>query len=150
MTDAPRKGPGRPEKFTPDVKERYLQYIREGSLPREAARRLDISYKTVQRHMYADRSFKDDIEDAVAEAVEAVESVMHTAALAGEPWAVKDWLAAHNRTKWGKKETVEHVGKIVHELDASQKLTEISDMRRQLAERAETIEAVELERGPDQ
>lgn len=150
--DPDKRPVGRPPKFDRAMKDRYLEHIRSGSLPRESARIVGIDYSTVRRHAQADQSFYDEIVDAREHATEAVEKVLYEAALAGEPWAVGRWMEANDRTKYGKKETVEVTGKVVHELEASEKLTEIVAMRKALEERYATvheIEAVDLDRTDD-
>lgn len=124
---------------------------RIGMLGNEAARHCGTSFRTVQREMERDPEFAKEVMYARGEAREKVEQVLLSAALAGEPWAVKKWLESHDRETYGKFEKHEVVQKTTTELEVGERLAKITEMKERLAiaAAAEEREAVELERTDD-
>jgi hypothetical protein len=90
--------------LTEDQWQKYLGELRVGSGRYRAARavgKTKASMGNWLRH-HADRA--SEAQEAEAEALEAVESVLWEAAQAGEPWAVKLWLKERAPERWATTE----------------------------------------------
>lgn len=94
-------------KFDRDAKLKYVALLAAGHMRREAARVLGVSWRTVADHMQADEEFREEVEEAEAQATETVEKVLFDRAKQGEPWAVKEWLAKRDKQRWGDKVDVD-------------------------------------------
>lgn len=90
-----------PTKFGPEVRETYLALIRAGHGRLSACRAVGVHPDTMRRFARHSEEFKQAMIDAEEEAAEPVEAKLYEAALAGEPWAVKEWLTKRNRARWG-------------------------------------------------
>lgn len=136
-----------PRKLTDAEKTIFLRMTASGVLGNAAAQHCGTTLRTVQREMERDPEFAEDVAAARDAAKERVEEVLYTAALAGEPWAVKKWLEAHDRETYGKQETtinIEH--KTTTELEIGERLAGITQMKERLALAAGDPEEVTLER----
>lgn len=129
-----------PTDFTKERKEKYLQQLRDGNLKLESARRVGVSYRTIQRHREADEEFREGERIALAEAREGVEKVLRDMALQGDLGAIKLWLRAHDRSTYGDKQTVEiDATPAALELSRTDLQAEIVKLQQTLAERAELL-----------
>lgn len=124
-------------KFTAEVRQQFLQCLREGMLKQAACEACNIGYRTFQRYMAADPEFRVEVEAALAYAREKVEHVLYEAALQGEPWAVKMWLSAHDKSTYGDRIQVEKT--VTHEIGSS--LEAVLALREQLEERRQVLAA---------
>jgi predicted acyltransferase (DUF342 family) len=124
-----------PRKFTQDVRDTYLASIRAGNMRNESARIAGISSKTVAKYRRNDIEFSEDEAMAFDEANEGVEKVLRDMALLGDISAIKLWLAAHKRSQYGQKTTIE--------VDATDKAVEMSNANAltQIASLQVTLEA---------
>ncbi len=127
-------------KFTADVREQYLQCLREGSLKYESARTVGVSYRTVERHMADDEDFKDEIRYASGEARERKEKVLSDLADQGDLGAIKMWLVAHDRSTYGDKQTLEidATDKAI-EMSQSVALARVAELQKTLEERRQRL-----------
>lgn len=92
--------------FDDFLREKFLDLLRVGELPNKTARQLGISPHTVKRAMIVDPSFAEAVEMAESEAAEDVETVLRKRALAGDPWAVKEWLSKRSKDRWTDDKTL--------------------------------------------
>ncbi len=106
MSKSPEKPHGN-TKFTADARKQYLDHLRRGNLKFEAARKVGVSYRTVERRRADDDEFRAEESRALAEAREGVEKVLRDMALEGDLGAIKLWLQAHDRSTYGEKKQVE-------------------------------------------
>ena len=135
----PRTADAPNTKFNQKKREEYLAALREGSLKFEAAKRVGIGYRTVQRRRADDEDFKRDERLAEAERDEEIEKVLRDLALQGDISALKMWLAAHNRS-YASRSTVEvDATPAAVEVSKAVALGKIADLQRELAERHERL-----------
>jgi hypothetical protein len=132
-------------KFDEETRALYIDELRKGNLKMESARRVGVSYRTVERRRADDDSFRKAEEHALAEAREGVEKVLRDMALEGDLGAIKVWLTAHDRSTYGDKKQIE--------LDATPNAVALSqaDALAAVAELQSTLEkrrqALELDDG---
>ncbi|MEE9125346.1 MAG: hypothetical protein V3U14_12785 [candidate division NC10 bacterium] len=94
-------------KFNEAARKRYLDSLRGGTLKIDSAKKAGVSYKTVIRRRDADTEFRELEELALMEAREIIESVIFELGRAGDLKAGLAYLAAHDRSTWGNKTTIE-------------------------------------------
>jgi transposase-like protein len=127
-TPVPHNGPGRPSKFTPEVREKVLQALRMGHYRSVAATYAGISHETLRRWMKeaenstADpefRAFRNEIDVAESQAEVIDLGFIRQAARDGE-WRAAAWrLERAHPDRWGKKDQSEvHItGQIDHNIE---------------------------------
>ena len=127
-------------KFTAEVRERYLDSLRSGNLKNESARLVGVGYRTVQRHRADSDEFREDEQQALAEAREGIEKVLYEMALEHDLGAIKIWLTAHDRSTYGDKTTIEidATDKAV-ELSQNVALSQVADLQKTLIERRKRL-----------
>lgn len=131
-----------PRKFTEAMRSAYLARIAMGAGRFQAAKAVGVHPETVRRFSRSSPEFKQAVIDAEDEASEAVELRLYAAAVDGEPYAVKMWLQARAKARWGV-ETASG-GVTVNVADGGQavvavgdgRLAEIKGLRERLEERA--------------
>lgn len=109
-----------PNKFGPEVRERYLDLLRAGHGRLSACRAVGIHPDTMRRFSRHSEEFRAAVADAEEEAAEPVEAKLYEAATAGEPWAVKEWLSKRATARWGDpahRVQVDVSGTVEHRLE---------------------------------
>ena len=149
MPSAPEDHPN--TRFTKEKRDEYLEQLRRGNLKMEAARRVDVSYRTVERRRADDDAFRKEEEHALAEAREGVERVLRDMAMEGDLGAIKMWLTAHDRSTYGDKKQVEiDATPAAVELSQNDALARIAELQatleqRRLALQADDADVIEVE-----
>jgi len=149
MPSAPEDHPN--TRFTQEKRDEYLEQLRCGNLKMESARRVDVSYRTVERRRSDDDAFRKAEEHALAEAREGVERVLRDMAVEGDLGAIKMWLTAHDRSTYGDKKHVEiDATPAAVELSQNDALARIVELQttleqRRLALQADDSEVVDVE-----
>ena len=149
MPSAPEDHPN--TKFTHQKRNEYLEQLRRGNLKMEAARRVDVSYRTVERRRADDDAFRKEEEHALAEAREGVERVLRDMAMEGDLGAIKMWLTAHDRSTYGDKKHVvidaSPAAVVLSQNDALARIAELQSTleQRRLALQADDAEIIEVE-----
>jgi hypothetical protein len=124
--------------FNDELREDYLKLVKNGIRPLKAARRVGVSPHTVKRAMKIDPSFDEAVRLAEEEYAEEVEEVLVDRALAGDPWAVKEFLTKRSKSRWSDDKTIfVHVqGEINHRTDLLPHEKDIMQLRQTIRERA--------------
>lgn len=134
------QGPQKPLKFTPEVQFAYLALLRAGHGRIFSARQVGVAPSTVDKYRKASPEFAAGVAEAEEEASEPVEAQLYEAAKAGEPWAVKEWLAKRSPARWADTRKVEVSGSVVHEMEVGSGLGRVLELQRALTERRDALE----------
>lgn len=94
-------GEVRAHRFDDVARDRFLTLVRAGARLGVAASQVGFNMDTVRRARKADPLFDALVLEAEEDAAEPVEQALYDAAVKGEPWAVKLWLA--NRSQRYKR-----------------------------------------------
>lgn len=130
-----------PTKFTPEVRERYLEYLRAGNMKYEAARLVGIHPVTVERRRKDDPEFRAAEVRALDESVEGVEKILRDMALQGDIGAIKMFLAAHKRNTYGDRKTFEiDATPAALELGKAEAYAKIAELQTELAKRSQRLQ----------
>lgn len=78
--------------FSARVRAEFLEYLRTRGNASAAARAVELSYSTVRKHYLADESFREEWDDALAEAAGVLEAAVYQRAVHGvsRPKVLKD------------------------------------------------------------
>jgi hypothetical protein len=114
MTDEPKKGPGRPTKFTPDRVKKLLDAIQGGNYRETACKYAGISHQTLRNWIHiAQRpdapseyvEFLEALERAEAEAEIFDIGLIRRAARDGGQWQAAAWMRERkNPERWGRRD----------------------------------------------
>lgn len=111
----------------------YLEHIRLGEGLHRAARKIGVDPRLVRQARKVNPEFDEMVKEAETEAAEPVESVLYSAALAGEPWAVQLWLKQRSSARWSPPATtvkVEH--NLAPSLESIMELAKTLEARREM------------------
>jgi len=124
--------------FNDQLREKYLTLVRSGRRPLKAARDLKVSSQTVKRAMKVDPTFAEAVALAEEEYAEEVEEVLVERALAGDPWAVKEFISKRSKSRWGDDKTlnINVSGTINHRADLLPHEQDIVELQQTVRERA--------------
>lgn len=84
----------------PDKWQEYLGAIRVGQGKHKAAARVGTTARKVSAWLKTRPEQQEDLTDAEDAATELVEERLYEAALAGEPWAVSQWVRNRAPERW--------------------------------------------------
>lgn len=116
--------------------ERFLEALRNGMRPGEAAKKVNLRYDTVRKRYNSDPEFRAQWDQAEMQAAEPVEDSLYNAAINGNVPAAVKWLEKRAPERWpGDKVQIEQ--KNIYELDASDRIGNIIALMAQLQQRAE-------------
>lgn len=116
--------------------ERFLECLRNGARPSEAAKKVNLHYDTVRKRYNSDPEFRAQWDQAEMQAAEPVEDSLYNAAINGNVPAAVKWLEKRAPERWpGDKVQIEQ--KNIYELDASDRIGNIIALMAQLQQRAE-------------
>lgn len=131
-------------KFNEDVREKYLNALREGNLKFASAKIAGVSYATVERYRAANEDFHKAERLAMAEANEQVEKVLFDMAKEGDLGAMKMWLHAHEKSTYNDKKVLEvDATPAAVEASKANALAAVADLQRALADRHAEIAELE-------
>jgi len=144
MPQKPAKPHGN-TKFTQEKRDEYLSHLRRGNLKFEAARKVGVSYRTIERRRADDDEFRADESRALSEAREGVEKVLRDMAMEGDLGAIKLWLTAHDRSTYGEKKQVEiDATPEALSLGQAEALARVAELQTELAKRTARLAEDEL------
>jgi hypothetical protein len=122
-----------------ELKQRYIELIREGRGPHMAAREIGMTVTAMNTYLNADLAFKVAVDEARAELLESIEYANYTKAKAGDFNAIKLALESHLPDKWLKPNDP-----MVQLNIGKEDNVDISELHKKL----EALRAREVERGP--
>lgn len=90
---------------------RFLRELEQGATRTAACSEVGVTFATVRRIIREDHEFAQDVADAEAIKVEAVEQALFATALKGNVEAQKFYLTNRAREEWANRQSVEHTGR---------------------------------------
>ena len=87
-------------KFTPEVKERFLELLRNGTPRAAALLECGVTRYTLYNHIKEDEEFAEAIAAASAQAVECVEDALYEKCLRGHAESIKFFLCNRAPKRW--------------------------------------------------
>lgn len=116
----------------------YLNLVRSGRLPVQAAKTAGVSWAIVKKAKKLDPAFAEALEEAEEEAAEEIEVELRAAALERQPWAVKEWLNSRSKARWSPDKTVNvvHSGIVEHRPELKPHENELLELNARARERA--------------
>lgn len=115
---------------------KFLAALRAGDRVSVAAKKANLAYNTVKKRYRADPEFREQWDEAEAQAAEPVENAVFDAALNGNIPAAVKWLEKRAPERWpGDKVQIEQTN--VYEIDASDRIGNIVALLARLQQRAE-------------
>jgi DNA-directed RNA polymerase subunit N (RpoN/RPB10) len=87
-------------KFTEQVKEQFLELLREGNSRRKALEACGVTRYTLRNHMIADPTFKERVAEAEAEAIDIVEDALFQRCIKGNVTAQLFYLCNRRPDRW--------------------------------------------------
>lgn len=113
--------------------QRYIALVRAGEGLTAAARRLNLNPKDIREARKVNPEFNEEVVIAETEAAEPIERELYTAAMNGQPWAIKLWLERRSSDRWGAIPiTVKHEHGLAPGVEHILELAQRLEMRRDM------------------
>jgi hypothetical protein len=103
-TESPDKSPGRPPRFTPELRRQFCTYLRLGFSRATAAQLVGIGKRTVARALHDDLGFAANVRAAHADGASA--AMRHINQAAPNHWRAAAWVLDQRRRKPASRITV--------------------------------------------
>jgi hypothetical protein len=99
-----------PYKFTPEVREKFLELLRNGHSRKHALETIEISRYTLINHMKDDPEFAAQVHEAMANAIDDVEDALYEKCMRGHAESIKFFLCNRASDRWAPTNRIQIEG----------------------------------------